>query len=73
MWYFLRMKYSDKYKMDDNAWHMVSAQEIISIVGIIVVAIVFYSLFERTHFKRDRPTVPYPDETLKCESLSHEE
>lgn len=73
IWYFLRMKDSDKYKMDNSAWHMVNAQEIISFVGITVVAIVFSSPFERTHFKRDKPTVPYPDETLKSESLSHEE
>lgn len=32
--------------MDNSAWHMVSAQEIISIVVIIVVAVVFYSLRE---------------------------
>lgn len=47
---------------------MVSAQAVISIVVIIVV-IMFYSLFKRIHFIRDWQTAPYSVETLKCEDF----
>ena len=59
--------------MHYSAWHVVNAQEILSILIIVVAAIVFCSLFGRTHSKRERQTVPCSDETLKCESLSQEE
>lgn len=56
--------------MHNSAWHMVTAQEIPSIFITIVAALVVCLLFGRTHSKRERQTVPCPDETLKCESLS---
>ena len=56
--------------MHNSAWHMVTAQEILSIFIITVAALVVCLLFGRTHSKRERQTVPCSDETLKCESLS---
>ena len=56
--------------MHNSAWHMVTAQEILSIFIIIVAALVVCLLFGRSHLKRERQTVPRLDETLKCKSLS---
>lgn len=48
---------------------MVHAQEILRILMVVVPAIGFYSLFD----PRERQTVPYADETPKCEMFSQEE
>lgn len=56
--------------MHNSAWHMVTAQEILSIFITFVTALVVWLVFGRTHSKRERQTVPCSDVMLKCESLS---
>ena len=56
--------------MHKSAWHLATAQEILSIFTIIVAALVICLLFGRTNLKRERQTVPRLDEMLKCASLS---